>query len=134
MILSGISDNFLIFVKQYLTNKLLDTHVAYKARTRSRACYEKLRALLSEVNWDEIYHQMIADKMFGSFNSNLASIYNDSLSYVTRRTRPLDIFKPCTNAELRELIKEKRSLAKISNAILLHMEINIELYVTELRN
>ena len=54
VILSRILNHFPIFVNQYLTKELLDTHVTYKVRIRNRACYIKFRALLSEVNWDGI--------------------------------------------------------------------------------
>ena len=54
MILSGISDHFPIFVNHDLTNVILDTQVTYKVRFRNRACDEKFRTLISEVNWDEI--------------------------------------------------------------------------------
>ena len=64
VILSGISEHFLIFVNQYLTNELLDNHVTYKVRIMNRACYDKFSALLSAVNWDGICNQMIANVMF----------------------------------------------------------------------
>ena len=59
--LSGMSDHFTIFIIQYLTKELLDTHVTFKVRSRSRACYDKFRVLLCEVNWGGICNQMKAD-------------------------------------------------------------------------
>ena len=112
MILSGISDHFPIFVNQYLTNEILDTHVTYKVRIRNRTCYDKFRALLSEENWDGICNQINADVMFHSFNTTLVSIYNDSFPYFTRKTKPLDILKPYIIADLRESIKVKHRLGK----------------------
>ena len=99
VILSGLSNHFPIFFSQYLTNELIDTNVTYKVRSRNRACYDKFRALLTKVNWDGICNQMNANEMFDSFNSTLVSVYIDSVPYVTRKTKPLDILKRYINAE-----------------------------------
>ena len=118
MILSGISDHLPIFIKQYLTNKLLDSHATYKVRIRNRACYDNFRALLSEVNWDGICSQMNTDVMFDSFNVTLVSIYIMIHFHMSQqKIKPLDILKPYINAELRELVKEKHRIEKKSNAI-----------------
>ena len=55
---------------------------------------------------------MNADVIFDSFNTTLASIYNDLFQYVTSKTKPLNILKPHINADLREIIKEKCRLEK----------------------
>ena len=70
-----ISDNFLIFVNQYLTNEPIDTLITYKVRIRNRACYDKFRVLLSEVNWDGNCNHLNFDVLFESFNTTLVNIY-----------------------------------------------------------
>ena len=50
LILSIISDLVPIFVNQYLTKELLDTHATYRVRIWNMACYDNLSAVLSEVN------------------------------------------------------------------------------------
>ena len=97
----------------------------------NRACYDRFRALLSEVNWNENCNQMNADPMFDSFNTTFVSVNNESFPNITRKTEPLDILKPYVNADLRQLIKEKHRIEKNSKAIPIHTEINIGFYVTE---
>ena len=74
--------------------------------------YDKFRALLTEAHCGGICNQMKADERFYSIKSTLVRKNYDSFPYVTRKTMPLDIFKPYTNAELCELIKEEHLLKK----------------------
>ena len=70
VILSGISGLYLIFLNHYLTNEKLDTRETYNVQIWNRACYDKICALLCEINWNGICKQM-----FHLFNVTLVSIY-----------------------------------------------------------
>ena len=130
-ILSRISDNYPIFVKQYLIFKLLDACVAYKVRIKKISCYDKLRALLYEVNWDGVSSQMNPVKCSTHLIA-LQLMYTMIHFHMSQeKLSPLNTLKTYNNAELREPIKGKHRLEKNSNVRPLHTVCNIGNYVTE---
>ena len=112
VILSVISYHLPILGNQHLANELLGTLVSYKLWNTNRACFDKLRGLVTEVYWDELSRQLNADELFDSFKIILFSNYNDSFPNVTVKSKSLDISKPYINIELRELFRDRQRLEK----------------------